>query len=101
MKEYQKFVAKTDVTSPVAGLPYLCLGLSGEAGEVAEVCKKSLRPKNKGFKKFSDETMRERILDELGDVLWYATATSLFLGSSLEEVMDINMKKLSARPSHG
>ncbi|NBB69395.1 MAG: pyrophosphatase [Alphaproteobacteria bacterium] len=44
------------------GVLYLALALTGEAGEVCEVLKKSLRPGR------SLDT--ERVADELGDVLW-------------------------------
>lgn len=44
------------------GVLYLALALTGEAGEMCEVLKKSLRP--------GRALNTERAADELGDVLW-------------------------------
>jgi len=67
------------------------LGVNGEAGEVAELYKKAFR---KG-----DLPDTERVIDELGDVLYYIARLSGFLGYDLTEVMSLNMIKLRAR--HG
>jgi NTP pyrophosphatase (non-canonical NTP hydrolase) len=75
-----------------AALAYCALGLSGESGEYAEKIKKKLRDG-----KFD----KELALKELGDVLWYITCSSMELGSSLEEVAQINIDKLTDRESRG
>jgi NTP pyrophosphatase (non-canonical NTP hydrolase) len=65
------------------------LGLCGEAGEFADEIKKQYfhgHQKNK-----------ERLLLELGDLLWYLTALSMMLGSGLEEVTELNKQKLEQR----
>jgi len=73
-------------------LSYVALGLTGEAGEVAEKIKKLLR----------DGTyVPEDITRELGDVLYYITQMSSLLGVELEEVAAQNMAKLLARKSAG
>ena len=38
-----------------------------------------------------------RIVKELGDVLWYLASLSDILGYTLEEVAEINLKKLKSR----
>jgi NTP pyrophosphatase (non-canonical NTP hydrolase) len=73
-------------------LTYCALGLCGEAGEYAEKIKKKIR----------DGTFdKDLALKELGDALWYITCSSLELGSSLEEVAQINIDKLTSREARG
>ncbi len=88
------------------------LGLSGESSEVmekilvaaqatvaagnhAERIKKVIRgddPKPNHF---------EEIGKELGDILFYVSNQARLHGMSLEEIMDMNVDKLSNRISHG
>lgn len=77
-------------------LSYLGLGLVGEGGEVAEKVKKFLRDEVE-----MSDIYRDGILRELGDVLWYLTRMSVELGSSLEEVAEKNLEKLSSRKERG
>ena len=69
------------------------LGLVGESGEVAEKFKKLVRDKQ-GILTDDDRT---EILKELGDVLWYVNTVAHLLGSSLEEVAQMNNQKLASR----
>lgn len=65
------------------------LGLSGEAGEVADIIKKVL---------FHDKPMdRQHLLEELGDTLWYMNLLILTMGSTWDEVMAMNIAKLETR----
>lgn len=70
-----------------------CLGLTGEAGEVADMIKKHI--------------FHEKELDmmhfkkELGDVMWYIALISNSCGFNIDEIMDINIEKLSARYPNG
>jgi len=64
------------------GEDYLGLGLIGETGEVAEHVKKCLRD-DEG--RLTDER-REKLIKELGDVLWYAAVTAHHDG----EVLDLD-----------
>lgn len=67
LSDYQKEALKTsDETNT---LEYCVLGLVSEAGEVAGVVKKWLRGD------YDEATMRAKMLDELGDVLWYVAVT--------------------------
>lgn len=69
------------------------LGLSGEAGECADLVKKHY---------FQDgRPMFDRLVDELGDVLWYVGETAAALGVSLEEVAAHNVEKLRRRYPEG
>jgi len=96
--EYQKAAASTALYPSkfsVAGLVYCTLGLTGEAGEVANKVKKIIR---------TDKTMenaRQEIADELGDALWYLAEAATNLGFTLEEIAEMNIAKLAARKLRG
>ena len=72
---------------------YPTLGLTGEAGEVADKVKKVIRDNND---EFTDERKRQIAL-ELGDVLWYAASLAYDLGYTLDEVAQMNLDKLASR----
>lgn len=74
---------------------YPLLGLLGETGELTEKIKR-LESKNYII---TDETMRESIKYELGDILWYLTQLSTELNISLEDIALSNLKKLESRKS--
>ena len=69
------------------------LGIVGEAGEVAEKLKKSLRD-GATFDK-------EGVKLELGDVLYYIAITANGIGSNLQEIAELNIKKLNSRKERG
>jgi NTP pyrophosphatase (non-canonical NTP hydrolase) len=65
------------------------LGLAGEAGECADLVKKQF---------FQDgRAIRNDLIDELGDVMWYVAETAAALGVTLEEVAQHNVDKLKRR----
>ncbi len=99
-KEYQSLAERTDVYYDGESIGVLdpsfiskILGLTGEAGEVAEKFKKIVRDKNGEISKED----RKEILKELGDVLWYITLISKYLGYDLEAVGKMNIEKLADR----
>lgn len=69
------------------------LGLNGEAGEVADLVKKSL------FQ--GHELDYEKVADELGDVLWYIAITAQGIGVDLDQIMAKNVRKLWQRYPDG
>jgi len=69
------------------------LGLSGEAGEVADHIKKHL------FQ--GHELDKRHIAEELGDICWYIAITAEAIGYSLGEVMQMNIDKLTKRYPNG
>ena len=72
------------------------LGLAGEAGEVADTVKKVL------FHELDvTEEVRDRLLGELSDIMWYVAFTARALNSSVQEVIEINVAKLSERYKSG
>lgn len=91
LKEYEEFTgstAKYPREPDGINVMYCALGLNGEAGEYAEKVKKGIRDGN--FDK-------PGALLELGDTLFYLTRSAIELGSSLEEVMRLNVAKLRSR----
>mgnify|MGYP003149561134 FL=1 len=95
--EYQKEAKKTAIYPKSAGVMYPALGLTGEAGEVANKVKKIVRDGHAN----SPPDWREQISHELGDVLWYCAALASDLGLSLGRIATENANKLSGRKQRG
>ncbi len=69
------------------------LGLNGEAGEVADMVKKSM---------FQGHTIDfEHMAKELGDVAWYVAVTADAIGYDLETILQMNVDKLRKRYPNG
>jgi len=75
------------------------LGIADEAGEVAGAVKKRFFYKVPPYR--SEFDFREKLVDEMGDTLWYFALMCECIGSNLEEVMRYNMEKLRRRHSGG
>ena len=100
--EYQKEIEKFDLMKPEGqgvsmGLVAKVLGLSGEAGEVADKVKKLVRDKSG---EISDND-RDEIIKELGDVLWYTATIARYLDVPFSEVVEKNISKLGSRKKRG
>lgn len=97
-EEYQEKSRKTALyPNKDKNFIYPTLGLSGEAGEVAEKIKKVIRDKDG----IIDAETREMIKKELGDVLWYVSQLATELGLSLDDVAESNIQKLYDRMERG
>ena len=69
------------------------LGLGGEAGEVVDEVKKHL---------FHGKPLdKDKLLNEVGDVLWYVDHLLALLGFTLQDALAANDDKLSARYPDG
>jgi NTP pyrophosphatase (non-canonical NTP hydrolase) len=90
--EYQQQALKTVLPSS-NNIPYVALGLSSEAGEVASKIKKWIRDNNSDPAKLD----KESLVAELGDALWYIAVMADMLGFKLDEVAQKNADKLSDR----
>lgn len=75
------------------------LGLTGEAGEVAEKVKKHLRGDvAHNPMELPDILVRNKeVAKELGDVLFYLTWIANYHGFTIEQVMAMNILKLTDR----
>jgi NTP pyrophosphatase (non-canonical NTP hydrolase) len=95
--EYQAGVLKTwnSSNSEDARRINATLGLAGEAGEFADLMKKHL------FHGLSDDGFRDKVLSELGDVLYYVTVCAYEHGFHLETIAKKNNEKLAARYPQG
>ena len=95
LDEYQEYA--TETRAPAGSfdrsVTIAALGLTGEAGEIADHIKKYLGQ--------GHELARTAIIEELGDVLWYIVMMSDVLGVTLGEVAKYNLDKLGARYPHG
>ena len=91
--EYQSEAKKTAVYPVDKAVEYLTLGLSSEAGEVADKVKKSIRD--------GHQLNRTEMAKELGDVLWYVANLSDVLGLDLLSVVNLNIVKLQSRQERG
>ena len=68
------------------------VGMCAEAGEFTEVVKKMVFQ----GKPVNDENMFH-LKRELGDIMWYVAQACMGLGVSLDEIIEMNVDKLSAR----
>lgn len=93
--EYQIACLRTQPSLPteMEGVINCALGLTGEAGEVADLVKKAVYQ--------GHEFDKEHYVKELGDVLWYIATGASAVGYSLNEIMQINIEKLKNRYPDG
>lgn len=75
------------------------LGLTGEAGEVAEKVKKHLRGDDAHNPMEHDEILarNKEVAKELGDELFYLTWIANYHGYTIEQIMALNILKLTDR----
>ena len=91
MNEYQVLAQVTAAITDTTADKLLngCMGLNGEAGECIDLLKKHL------FQ--GHELDREKLIEELGDVLWYCAELAAGLDVGLAEVARRNIEKLRRR----
>ncbi len=90
--DYQDKTGETAVYPEKNAVEYLALGLNGEAGEVAEKIKKSIR---------DDKELGNDLKDEIGDCLWYIARLLDELGYDMSEAAESNIDKLFDRKDRG
>jgi NTP pyrophosphatase (non-canonical NTP hydrolase) len=95
MNDYQAFMRSVKIYSDTNKILYPTLGLTGEAGEIANKIKKMLRDG------VSVTYIRDDIASELGDALWYIAALADDLGFGLEAIAQRNIDKLTSRKLRG
>ena len=82
--QYQALARSTAIYPEQHRVVYPALGLAGESGEVAEKIKKMLRDD------IPEEAVRESLVKELGDVLWYVANLAHDLLMKLPMLMFLN-----------
>jgi NTP pyrophosphatase (non-canonical NTP hydrolase) len=97
LNKYQE-LAMHYAAYPLIGqnLIYPVLGLTGEAGELANKLKKVLR----GDREYDGPFVLDMIA-ELGDVLWYVAAVAKEIGMDLDWIAQKNLDKLEIRAQRG
>lgn len=109
--KYQLETKKTAIYPKEFGLFYTVMGLTGEAGELANKTKKILRDKivitpdttvadiQHQIKKIleADPKLKEDLKSELGDNLWYISEIANTLEASLNVIAEENIEKLNSR----
>jgi NTP pyrophosphatase (non-canonical NTP hydrolase) len=99
-KQYSDFLTRLHSLEvegfPTERLLTAAVGMSAEAGEFTEIVKKMV---------FQGKPVNEENLfhlkRELGDIMWYVSQACIGLDISLEEVIQMNFEKLSARYPEG
>ena len=89
---YQQVAKQTAIYPREQAIIYPTLGLTGEAGEVANKVKKILR---------DGDFDRKAIADEIGDCLWYIAALCRDLNVNMNDVARANISKLQDRKKRG
>lgn len=98
IKQYQQFVEQS--ASPKYDNRLAIIGLVGEVGELADVVKKQTIYED--MSKFVEKygmSVRDKAIDEIGDVLWQLTLVMCKYNIDFQEVIDKNYDKLTRR--HG
>ena len=95
MNDYQAFVRSVRIYKDKDAIIYPTLGLTGEAGKIANKIKKMLRD-GVGI-----TYIRDDIASELGDALWYIAALADDIGFGLEAIAQKNIDKLTSRKLRG
>ena len=98
LQEYQIRACETAIFPKHRATEYLTLGLTGEAGEIANKVKKFIRD---GATKDEYLAKRIEIGYEIGDVLWYCAVLAEELEMNLGHIMEKNLEKLADRHKRG
>jgi NTP pyrophosphatase (non-canonical NTP hydrolase) len=94
---YQQVAKTTAIYPREQAIIYPTLGLTGEAGEVANKVKKIIRD---GSNK-NDNSMVSEIKSEIGDCLWYIAVLADDIGCKLSDIANTNLVKLANRKEKG
>jgi len=90
---YQEVAKTTAIYPREQAIIYPTLGLTGEAGEVANKVKKIIRD---GSNK-NDEKLVSEIKAEIGDCLWYIAVLADDFNIKLSDIASTNIEKLANR----
>ncbi len=98
LNDYQKESAKLVFANDrdrLGNITLWALGVTGEAGEVAENVKRVVR----GDCQLSE--IKEPLKKEIGDVLWYLAQLATEFDLSLDEIAQTNLRKIRSRLKRG
>ena len=91
LDQYSPLAIRTlnDLESREANLAHMALGITGEAGEVADIIKKHY-----AYDKPLDTL---HLVEEIGDIMFYLNGLLAELDVEWSEVLGVNIKKLETR----
>lgn len=91
LEQYSHLAIRTlnDLGSFKENLAHMALGITGEAGEVADIIKKHY-----AYGKSLDTL---HLVEEVGDIMFYLNGLLAELDVEWSEVLEVNIKKLEAR----
>lgn len=91
--EYQAVASETMRfdKSGSAALSIVMLGLNGEVGGLSTEYKKNLRDGN------NYTIFKEKVMEEIGDIIWYVTALATLENIPMSEILQNNLKKTQDR----
>lgn len=100
LNEYQQLANRTlipkpdfQITDEQVMIVWNAIGLAGESGEVEDLIKKGI---------FHQQGLdKDKLVKELGDVMWYIAGLCACLDVTLEQVATANVEKLKARFPNG
>jgi len=90
---YQQVAKTTAIYPREQAIIYPTLGLTGEAGEVANKVKKIIRDGSDS----KDEKLVSEIKAEIGDCLWYIAVLANDFDIKLSDIASTNLEKLANR----
>jgi len=90
---YQQVAKTTAIYPREQAIIYPTLGLTGEAGEVANKVKKIIRDGSNS----KDEKLVSEIKAEIGDCLWYIAVLADDFDIKLSDIASANLEKLAIR----
>lgn len=104
--EFQKLALQTSAYPVIEGsgksnLIYPALGLAGESGEYVDKVKKLWRNQGMTTAEFLSDEEKLEFVKELGDILWYVSASARELGVDLGYVAAVNIQKIMSRRARG
>ena len=94
---YQQVAKTTAIYPREQAIIYPTLGLTGEAGEVANKVKKIIRDDGNKI----NEGLVQEISAEIGDCLWYISVLADDIGIKLSDIANANLEKLANRKEKG
>ena len=93
LKKYELFQKSTEKRE--FDIKYFALGIGGEVGEVQNEIKKLERDDDNILTK----ERKDKIIKELGDVMWYITGLCRKIDCDIETILEKNIEKLSNKLS--
>lgn len=88
--EFQELAVRTAKPEDFrSSLSHSALGLTGEAGEYADAVKKHIH--------YGKPLDLDNMVEELGDIMWYAAFAANVIGVPLTTIAELNIEKLRQR----